>query len=82
MTTIIDPFTGRDITEKVRALTERLLEVNRAYHASKDPACATWERYSIPAFDPVSNRRGRMDGIGCERHGVFLSWAADEPMPS
>ncbi len=75
-TRIIDPFTGQDITAKVDALTERLVAINRRYHAQKDPACTTWERYGIPARDPDDPRRTvRMPGIGCERHGIFLSGA-------
>jgi hypothetical protein len=75
-TRITDPFTGRDITEKANALTERLVEANRRYHAAKDPTCLTWERYSIPARDPDDTRRtARMPGVGCERHGIFLSGA-------
>ena len=52
------------------------MEVNRRYHAQKDPTCTTWERYAIPARDPDDPRRTvRMPGIGCERHGIFLSGA-------
>ena len=36
--------------------TARLVDVNRRYHAAKDPACTTWERYSIPARDPDGTR--------------------------
>jgi hypothetical protein len=75
-TRITDPFTGQDITARVDALTARLVEVNRRYHAAKDPTCPTWERYSIPARDPDEPRRTvRMPGVGCECHGVFLSGA-------
>jgi len=68
-------FTGRDITAKVDALTERLVEANRRYHAQKDPACTTWERYAIAGMDPETRERAPMWGIGCERHGIFLSGA-------
>jgi hypothetical protein len=70
---ILDPFTGQDITARVDALTARLVDVNRRYHAQKDPACTTWERYSIPARDVGFGRGDRMPGEGCERHGIFLS---------
>lgn len=53
---------------KAKSLADRLIAANRKFHAQKDPDCTTWERYSIPA-----HRGGRMEGVGCERHGVFLS---------
>jgi hypothetical protein len=75
-TRITDPFTGKDITDRVHALTKRLVEANRRCHAAKDPTCTTWEHYSIPARDPDEPRRTvRMPGVGCEGHGVFLSGA-------
>jgi len=72
MTRVIDPFTGLDITAKMAAATARLLDMNRRYHAAKDPDCTTWERYSIPGMDPVTRKTVPMPGIGCERHRVFL----------
>ena len=81
MKNVIDPFTGKDITAQAAALSERLVKANRAYHAQKAPGCETWERYAIPAYEN-RKRTGMLDGIGCEAHGVFLSWGADEPMPA
>ena len=54
----------------------RLVDANRRWHAEKAPGCTTEERYSIPC-----RGGGRMDGIGCEKHGIFLSWAKDRPLP-
>ena len=63
-------------------LSKRLVKANHTHHTMRDPNCKTWERYSIPSMDPDTRKRVPMAGIGCEQHGVFLSWASDRPMPS